>query len=177
MKGSRGVRISGLPFGKWFDGVLAVFCSFCILAAVSSIFVGFDLTVGNIRSREIRLNAAEVKITGKAYDPSVRIVGGKEVIHADCRMGMGRVCAEYHGETLYAENLRIVVLNDRYYAVAGGTLHYGSDELTIESGTDDAALLKEFADDKRIYPKFFLMGAVVLLPFLLILFVLKRSAK
>ena len=152
------MRISSLPFGKWFDGVLAVFCSLCILATVSSIFIGFDLTVGNIRSREIRLNAAEVKITGKAYDPSVRIVGGKEVIHADCRMGMSRVCAEYHGETLYAENLKILVLNDRYYAVAGGTLHYGGNELTIGSGTDEAALSKEFADSKRIYPKFFMMG-------------------
>ena len=171
------MRISSLPFGKWFDGVLAVFCSLCILATVSSIFIGFDLTVGNIRSREIRLNAAEVKITGKAYDPSVRIVGGKEVIHADCRMGMSRVCAEYHGETLYAENLKILVLNDRYYAVAGGTLHYGGNKLTIGSGTDEAALSKEFADSKRIYPKFFMMGAIVLLPFLLILFVLKRSAK
>lgn len=171
------MRISSLPFGKWFDGVLAVFCSLCILATVSSIFIGFDLIVGNIRSREIRLNAAEVKITGKAYDPSVRIVGGKEVIHADCRMGMSRVCAEYHGETLYAENLKILVLNDRYYAVAGGTLHYGGNELTIGSGTDEAALSKEFADSKRIYPKFFMMGAIVLLPFLLILFVLKRSAK
>ena len=86
------MRISGLPFGKWFDGVLAVFCSLCILATVSSIFIGFDLTIGNIRSREIRLNAAEVKITGKAYDPSVRIVGGKEVINADCRMGMSSNC-------------------------------------------------------------------------------------
>ena len=171
------MRISSLPFGKWFDGVVAVFCSLCILATVSSIFIGFDLTVGNIRSREIRLNAAEVKITGKAYDPSVRIGGGKEVINADCRMGMSRVCAEYHGETLYAENLKILVLNDRYYAVAGGTLHYGGNELTIGSGTDEAALSKEFADSKRIYPKFFMMGAVVLLPFLLILFVLKRSAK
>lgn len=171
------MRISGLPFGKWFDGVLVVFCSLCILATVSSIFIGFDLIVGNIRSREIRLNAAEVKITGKAYDPSVRIVGGKEVINADCRMGMSRVCAEYHGETLYAENLKILVLNDRYYAVADGTLHYGGNELTIGSGTDEAALSKEFADSKRIYPKFFMMGAVVLLPFLLILFVLKRSAK
>ena len=171
------MRISSLPFGKWFDSVLAVFCSFCILAAVSSIFIGFDLTVGNIRSREIRLNAAEVKITGKAYDPSVRIVGGKEVINADCRMGMGRICAKYHGETLYAENLKILVLNDRYYAVAGGTLHYGGNELTIGSGTDEAALSKEFADSKRIYPKFFMMGSIVLLPFLLILFVLKRSAK
>lgn len=171
------MRISGLLFGKWFDGVLAVFCSLCILATVSSIFIGFDLTVGNIRSREIRLNAAEVKITGKAYDPSVRIVGGKEVINADYRMGMSRVCAEYHGETLYAENLKILVLNDRYYAVAGGTLHYGGNELTIGSGTDEAALSKEFADSKRIYPEFFMMGAIVLLPFLLILFVLKRSAK
>lgn len=171
------MRISSLPFGKWFDGVLAVFCLLCILATVSSIFIGFDLTVGNIRSREIRLNAAEVKITGKAYDPSVRIVGGKEVINADCRIGMSRVCAEYHGETLYAENLKILVLNDRYYAVAGGTLHYGGNEMTIGSGTDEATLSKEFADSKRIYPKFFMMGAVVLLPFLLILFVLKRSAK
>lgn len=92
-------------------------------------------------------------------------------------MGMSRVCAEYHGETLYAENLKILILNDRYYAVAGGTLHYGGNELTIGSGTDEAALSKEFADSKRIYPKFFMMGAIVLLPFLLILFVLKRSAK
>ena len=42
---------------------------------------------------------------------------------------------------------------------------------------DEAALSKEFADSKRIYPEFFMMGAVVLLPFLFILFVLKRSAK
>ena len=58
---------------KIYNYTLMIFISVLFLLIVSVFIVGWNVSVGNIDTKEYKIPTAEVKIVGKSYDSSIRL--------------------------------------------------------------------------------------------------------
>lgn len=154
---------------KIYDYILMFFLSFLVLLAVSIFAMGWNLSVGNISKKEMDFPTAEVKIVGKAYDSSMRLSYQGSVFFLDCQFGSGNLCNKFHGETLYAQNIKVLNINDKVSILIYGEFLESSGEITVIDNLKNIDILtQQVIDQKRSYSKIFFWISLIMFPFVLL---------
>ena len=106
----------------------------------------------------------------------MRVYGGKEVVHLDCRIGVGHLCQDYHNKTFYAKNMKILAVNDKVHTLIRGDFKLeDSKNITIDHSNNLSGLIEDSAESARIYPKFFCLAFLITLVLVSIIFIIKIS--
>lgn len=74
---------------KIYDYMLLLSVAFLFLLLVSVLMMGWNLSIGNISTKEIEIPNGEIVIGGRPNTPNIQIFGGSEIMYADCRVGVG----------------------------------------------------------------------------------------
>ncbi|MDO4249853.1 MAG: hypothetical protein Q4C79_13015 [Neisseria sp.] len=160
---------------KIYDYMLLLSVAFLFLLLVSVLMMGWNLSIGNISTKEIEIPNGEIVIGGRPNTPNIQIFGGSEIMYADCRVGVGGLCWDYRGRNLYAKNIKLLVINNESSALIYADLESKERKFTIDNSRNIQSLVTESVARRRVYPKFFLFATMISFLLLLIVFVVKKK--
>lgn len=144
----------------------------------SSFLIGTPILTNKYSVETIDIDYAEIKIVGKQSDPMIRIIEGRNIISGDCHESLGKLCHKYQYKSLFGEQNKIIILNNKYSILLHSNLtDENGKKILIRNFNKKDEIIEKFINRKKFFPKIFLFfSASALVGFFIVNLLNNRNA-